>query len=93
MNHTTEDSKQNAILVGGETYALENGKIEMPPEHAKTTKTIIENIEQGNFMTISIGKCKAEDILSKKDIAKLLKVRNARKTRSALNRRGKEEVK
>lgn len=93
MNRTTEGSNQNIILVGGETFALENGKIEMPPEQAKTTKSIISHIKQGNFMTISVGNCKAEDVLSPKDVAKLQKIRSARKTRSALKRKGKEEVK
>ena len=93
MNRTTEGSIQKrAMLVGGETIPLENGEIEMPPENAKKAEEIIKNIEQGNFMTITVENCNAKDVLSKEDIAKLEQNRKARRTRSAL-RREKEEVK
>ncbi len=90
MNRTIAGSNKKAILVGGDTYTLEDGRIEIPPEQAKTTKNILENIEQGNFMTISVGNCKAEDVLSKSDIAKLQKNRKERKTRNALKRKEQE---
>ena len=41
-------------------------------------------------MTISVGNCKAEDVLSKSDIAKLQKNRKERKTRNALKRKEQE---
>lgn len=90
MNRTTEGSNKNIILVGGETYALEDGTIEIPPEQAKTTKAVIENIKLGDFMEIHAGNCRAEDILSKQDIEVLKQNREERKTRKAVERKQEE---
>ena len=84
MNQTTEDSRQ--ILFGGDTIVLEDGRLEMPPEQAKNTSTVVKNIEEGNFITIQVGNCKAEDILSKEQMAILKTNRESRKTRQALSR-------
>ena len=83
MNHTTEDSREFAELVGGDTIPLEDGTIEMPPEQAKNTAKIVEDIEQGDYMIISVGYCKAEDLLSKMQIEKLKANRAARVTEKA----------
>ena len=80
MNQTIEDSKKMVVLVGGDTIVLEDGKLEMPPEQAKNAKEVGNNIEIGNFQEIKVGNCKAEDILSKEQIAILMKNRKARKT-------------
>ena len=76
-----------AIVVGGETVALENGKIEMPPEQAKNTQEILNNIEKGNFQEIKVGNCRAEEILSKKQLEILKANRKERRTKKALERR------
>lgn len=86
MNRTTEDSKIRAIMVGGDTIALEDGKIEMPPEQAKSSEIVLDNIIIGNFQEIKMEKAKAEDILSKKQIIELQKYREERKTEKALKR-------
>ena len=86
MNRTTEDSKIRAIMVGGDTIALEDGKIEMPPEQAKSSEIVLDNIIIGNFQEIKMENAKAEDILSKKQIAELQKYRAERKTEKALKR-------
>ena len=86
MNRTTEDSKIRAIMVGGDTIALEDGKIEMPPEQAKSSEIVLDNIIIGNFQEIKMENAKAEDILSKKQIAELQKYRAERKTQKALKR-------
>lgn len=85
MNRTTEGSKK-AIMIGGDTIALKNGKIEMPPEHAKSTKEVLNNIIVGNFQEIKMEDGRAEDILSKKQIAELQKYRAERKTKKAQER-------
>lgn len=86
MNRTTEDSKIRAIMVGGDTIALEDGKIEMPPEQAKSSEIVLDNIIMGNFQEIKMENAKAEDILSKKQIIELQKYRDERKTQKALER-------
>lgn len=83
MNRTTEGSKQKAILVGGDTIPLENGKIQIPPEQAKTNEEVIANIEMGNFKEISTGNCKAEDVLTPEQIKILKHNRKQRKTRNS----------
>lgn len=86
MNRTTEDSKIRAIMVGGDTIALEDGKIEMPPEQAKSSEIVLDNIIMGNFQEIKMENAKAEDILSKQQIIELQKYREERKTEKALKR-------
>lgn len=86
MNRTTEDSKIRAIMVGGDTIALEDGKIEMPPEQAKSSEKVLDNIIIGNFQEIKMEKARAEDILSKEQIIELQKYREDRKTEKALKR-------
>lgn len=85
MNRTTEGSEK-AIMIGGDTIALKNGKIEMPPEQAKSTKEVLNNIIVGNFQEIKMEDGRAEDILSKKQIAELQKYRAERKTKKAQER-------
>lgn len=86
MNRTTEDSKARAIIVGGDTIALEDGKIEMPPEQAKSSEKVLDSIIIGNFQEIKMENAKAEEILSKKQIIELQKYREERKTKKALER-------
>ena len=86
MNRTTEGSKARAIIVGGDTIALEDGRIEMPPEQAKSSEIVLDSIIIGNFQEIKIENCKAEDILSKEQIIELQKCRAERKTEKALKR-------
>lgn len=90
MNRTIEDSKL-AIVVGGDTIVHEDGKLEMPPEQAKNTKIIIKEIEDGNCITIPVGNCKAEDILSKKQIEELKDNREERKTEKAILRKNSKQ--
>ena len=56
MNRTTEGSKARAIIVGGDTIALEDGRIEMPPEQAKISEKVLDNIIIGNFQEIKMEK-------------------------------------
>lgn len=87
MNQTIEDSKKMAVLVGGHTIVLEATTIEMPPEHAKRTESVLDSIEVGEFQEIKLADCKAKDILSKDQINKQLKeYRATRKTEKALAR-------
>lgn len=87
MNQTIEDSKAIGIMVGGNTIPSEDGKIEMPPEQAKNTKNIAENIEIGNVQVISVGNTTLHDMnFSKEQIETLKANREARKTAKALAR-------
>ncbi len=55
MNQTTEDSNKRAIIVGGDTVALEDGTIKIPPEQAKDFTPIFENVEKGNVVEFSVN--------------------------------------
>ena len=87
MNQTTADSRKWQVIVGGDTVSLEDGTIQMPPEQAKSTEVILNNIIIGNFQEIKMENCKAEQVLSKAKIVDLEKYRAERKTEKALARR------
>lgn len=91
MNRTTEDSKKWQVFAGGQTIPLENGKIEIPPKKADRADEVVDNILNDGFTIIRLGICKAEDILSKKQIEELKVIRKERKTEKALQRREKME--
>lgn len=86
MNQTIEDSGKMAILVGGHTIVLDVATIEMPPEHAKSTESVLDSIEVGDVQEIKMGSCNERDVLSKDQISILKQNRAARKTRKALER-------
>lgn len=86
MNRTTEDSRELQVLVGGDTVALEDGTIQMPPEQAKNSEEVLDNIIRGIFQEIKVENGRAEDILSKNKIIDLQKYRAERKTEKAIRR-------
>lgn len=88
MNQTTADSKKIAILVGGDTIVLEDGKLEMPPEQAKNAKEVLNSIFEGLFQEIKVGDCNVQDMNFSKEQRKQLELnREQRKTKKALLRR------
>lgn len=90
MNRTTEGSKSLATLVGGDTVALEDGKIEMPPEQAKNAEEVLNYIIAGMFQEIKVGNCKAQDMkFSEEQMAQLKANREERKTSIALARKAR----
>ena len=69
MSQTNVDSKQKATMVGGCTYPEEKGTITMPPDQAKDFTSVENNIENGEFITISVsGKCDIREVLSPTEI-------------------------
>ena len=54
MSRAIEDSKQKAIVVGGAIVPLEDRTIEIPPEKAKDFTQLITDIENGEYIVISV---------------------------------------
>lgn len=91
MNQTTEDSKQLATLVGGDTIVKEDGKLEIPPEQAKNAENVLNTIFEGMFQDIKVEKCNIKDMnFTKEQKEELKHNRNQRKTRLAILRRQQE---
>lgn len=87
MNRTIDDSRELQILVGGDTIALEDGIIKMPPEQAKETKQVIDNLIIGAIQEIKVEEDKnIEQKLTKAQIIVLKEYRENRKTKLALER-------
>ncbi len=55
-------SNKNAYIVGGKLVANEKGRVEIPPRRSASLKNTKDEIENGNFITIS-----AHDNTVKKD--------------------------
>lgn len=87
MNRTTDDSRKLQVLYGGETVKTEEGILQMPPEQAKDTEEVLNNIIIGNFQEIKVENDKnLEQILTKTEIIELEEYRRNRKTEKALER-------
>lgn len=84
MNQTIDGSRQ--MLVGGDTIPLEDGKIEMPSAQAKTTNIVVEEIEQGNSLNITLSDARADEILSDEQVEILKANRASRVTEKAIAR-------
>lgn len=46
-------SNKNAYIVGGKLVANEKGRVEIPPRRSASLKNTKDEIENGNFITIS----------------------------------------
>ena len=91
MNQTTEDSKNIATLVGGDTIVKEDGKLEIPPEQAKNAQNVLNTIFEGMFQEIKVENCNIKDMnFTAEQKEELKQNRNQRKTRLAILRRQQE---
>lgn len=89
MNRTTEGSRKWQILVGGDTKKIQNDKLEMPPQNAKSTEDVMNSILKGEVTYIKVNEGKVEN-LTKQQVKEILDARKNRKTETALRRMNKQ---
>ena len=70
-------SNKNAYIVGGKLVANEKGRVEIPPKRSASLKKTKDEIENGNFITISahdntVKKDKTGKVVERKTAGKIL---------------------
>ena len=88
-----KETKENLVMVvGGNSIPLENGKIEMPPENAKEMSDLSNQL--WNDYTIEISTIDGAINMGKysnAEINRLEQERKSRMTKTAIERRAREE--